>query len=117
SAINCSSQSRGTSADYDEIAHLGLINRFVETKTVRNFLLTRIPKNHLATTNHHGYLVGCEMETVQHILYVGVMFEVYVGVRLSIPHQKLFNSKRISRICRADKDYVSHTSGYQHRST
>lgn len=105
------SQSRGTGASDDEIAHLGLIYRVVEAKTVRNFLLTRIPKYHLATANHHWYFAGCEMKTVQHILYVGVKFEVYVGVWMSIPHQKLFNSKRISRIYRANKNNVSNTSG------
>jgi hypothetical protein len=57
-------------ADYDEVAHLGLINRFVEAKTVRNFLLTGISKYHLANISSKMHK-AFEYEGIMHITKLG----------------------------------------------
>src|SRR5690348_12491369 len=87
-----------------------MLNALVETKAIRNLLVRWVPKHRFAAADHHGYVAGGDMETIHQVLYLGVAFEVYVGVGVAVAHQELFNPKCTGGMGRADEHNISHAS-------
>jgi hypothetical protein len=84
---------RGAGPYDDNVAYMRLFNCIVEAKTVGDLLVTGIPKHNLASADHHGYLARVDTKSVQQVLYGRIVVEVYVGVRVPVARQKLFDPK------------------------
>jgi len=90
-----------------------LVNSLVKTKTVGDLLVGRVPQHQLAAADHHGYFTGGDMENIQEVLDVRIPFEVYVGVRIAVAHQELFDLKRTGGMGRTDEHSISHPGRHQ----
>ena len=78
----------------DQVAHMCLIDSFVESEAVGNFLISWIAQYGRAATDQNGYLRGSNVKTVQQVLDAGVMVEVNVRVRMAIAGQEILDAKR-----------------------
>ena len=95
-------ESRGSGADDDHVAYLGLVDGFVEAQAVGDLLIGRVPQHHLATADHHRHIRGGDLKLVQQNLNVGVTVEIDVRVRMAVARQELFDAKRSSAMIRPD---------------
>ena len=63
SGVHGRRESRGSGADNDHVAYLGLVDGLVKAETVGDLLIGRTPQHHLATADQNRHIRGARRET------------------------------------------------------
>src|SRR6202008_1904292 len=90
-SVASGSEAGWSRADDDQIAHLPLIDRLVEAKAVGNLLIRWIPQ-HRGAANHDGDIVDADVELIEQLLFVPVVIEVDVAMRMAVACEELPNA-------------------------
>ena len=91
-AVDGCSQAGRTRPDDNQVAHVRLIDRKVETKAIRDFLIGGIAQDVLTAADDDRNVGGADVKVIEQMLYVRIPFEVDVCVGIPVAHQKLFDA-------------------------
>src|SRR5437870_449611 len=100
-------QARWSRTDDHHVTHPRLVDRLVQTETVRNLLIGRVPKNDAATADHHRHILDGHAKRIEQLLDVRITIEVYEGVWVPVARQEFFDANCTGRVQRADKYRVT----------
>src|SRR5436309_13610352 len=85
-------QARWSRTDDDHVTHSCLVDRFIQTETVRDLLIGRVPKHYVATADHHRDVLDGHAKTIEQLLDILITIEVDEGVRMSVARQEFFDA-------------------------
>ena len=74
--VHRSRQPRRTGADDHQIAHVRLIDRLVETKTLGDLRIPRVTQDGLATANHGRHIRHRHLKPIEQFLRVRIPIEI-----------------------------------------
>src|ERR1700680_1904018 len=105
--INGRGQARWSRADDHHVTHTRLVDRLVQTETVRDLLIGRVPKDDVATADPHRHILDGHAKPIEQLLDVWITIEVDEGVWMPVARQEFFDAHRTRRVQRADKYRVT----------
>src|SRR6185437_7548428 len=100
-------QPRGTRAHNHHVAHRVEIHRLVETKTVGDLLVSRIPEHDLPAIEHHRHVAWSDPILIEERLHAVVAIEIDHLKRVAVAGEKLTNAKRSRAVRRAKENDVA----------
>src|SRR5213078_1626452 len=116
-SVYCRRQTSGTGAHDNHVAHVSLINAFVEAKAINDLLVARISQDGGAATDQHGQIVNRNMEPIQKILNLNISVEIDIRIRLVVASKKFFNAEGVERMVRTNQNQISNPSSDQFESS
>src|SRR6266478_6469302 len=99
--------------DDHQVPDVRPINRVVESKTVCDLLVARIPQHRVAIADQHWHVGGSHMKPIEEILRISVAIEVDVMKRVAIARQELLDAQRAGAMRRANQNDVTIATGDQ----
>src|SRR2546421_5321324 len=97
-AIYGGGQPRRPCAYDHQIAHLCLVYRLVETKTVGDLAIRGIAQYRFAAADHHRCLSDSDTKVFEKALYVSFAFQIDIRIWVAVPSQEFLDAKRIGRM-------------------
>ena len=94
-------QARWSRTDDHHVTHTRLVDRLVQTETVRDLLIGRVPKDDVATADHHRHILDGHAKPIEQLLDVRITIEVDEGVWMPVARQEFFDADRTGRVQRA----------------
>src|SRR6202158_1616876 len=103
-------QARWSRTDDYHVTHTRLVDRLVQTETVRDLLIGRVPKDDVPTADHHRHILDGHAKPIERLLDVRITIEVDEGVWMPGARPEFFAADRTGRVQRADKYRVAKPS-------
>src|SRR6202521_5147441 len=100
-------QARWSRTDDQHVTHTRLVDRLVQAETLRDLLIRRVPKDDVATADHHRHILDRHAKPIEQLLDVRITIEVDEGVWMPVARQEFFGANRTGRVQRADKYRVT----------
>src|ERR1700686_1642491 len=100
-------QARWSRPDDYHVTHARLVDRVIQTETLRDLLVGRVPKHDVATADHHRDVLDRHAKPIEQLLDPWITIEIDKGVRMAVTRQEFFNADRTGRVQRADKYRVT----------
>src|ERR1700681_102455 len=105
--INGRGQARWSRTDDHHVTDARLVDHLVQTETVRDLLIGRVPEDDVSTADHHRHILDGHAKPIEQLLYVRIAIEVDEGVWMPVARQEFFDAERTGRAQRADKYRVT----------
>src|SRR3984893_10530540 len=91
-------QARWSRTDHHHVTHTRLVDRLVQTETVRDLLIGRVPKDDVSTADHHRHTLDGPAKPSEPLLDVRITIEVDEGVWMPVARQEFLNAERTGRV-------------------
>src|ERR1700732_2734005 len=105
--IDSRGQARWSRTDDHHVTHTRLVDRLVQTETVRDLLIGRVPEDDVSTADHHRHILRRHTKPIEQLLDVRITIDVDKGVWMPVTRQEFFDADRTRRVQRADKYRVT----------
>src|ERR1700686_1719794 len=100
-------QARWPRTDDHHVTHTRLVDRLVQTETVRDLLIGRVPKDDVATADHYRHILDRHAKPIEQLLDVRITIEVDERVWMPVARQEFFDAERTGRVQRTDQYRVT----------
>ena len=84
-----------------------LIDRLVETETVGDLLVRRVPKHDVAAADQHRHVRRGDVKPIEELLHADVAIEIDIRVRMAVARQELLDAERSGAVIRPDEHGIS----------
>src|SRR6266550_4279964 len=100
--VHSCGETRRSGSDDHRVVHLRLVYWLVETETISDIAIARIPQNDLAAADNYGDFGDGNPKSIQKLLSARITIEVDVPVRMAVSRQKFLNAKRFLQVYGSD---------------